>query len=198
MLDYGKKLKLLRESKGFSQEELAEKLSVNKATIGNYENGRRSLTLDKLGELLIALNASFNDFFSINEECIENIKIPLVSKVSAGFGLLVEEDIVDYLPIPKELFNKCDFATFVEGDSMFPDVRNGDIALIKRNCDIESGNIVIFSLNGNSYIKKYHYNPFTKQITFISSNKEYKDILIKDDDELNIIGRVVGAFNYNL
>ncbi len=198
MLDYGKKLKLLRESKGLSQEELSDKLSVTKTTIGNYENGRRALTLEKLAEILEALNSSFNEFFSLKELCTEDIKIPIVSKVSAGTGLLVEENIVDYLPIPKELSNKCDFATFVEGNSMFPDVKNGDIALVKMDCEIESGNIVIFSLNGNSYIKKYHYNPISNKITFISSNKEYENISVMEGDELKVIGRVIGTLNYSL
>ena len=197
MLDYGKKLKLLREKKGFSQEELAEKLSITKTTIGNYENGRRDLTLDKLGEILLVLDATFNEFFSISETNLEDTKIPLISKVSAGNGLLVEENIVDLLPIPKELSKKCDFATFVDGNSMSPVIKNGDIVLIKKDCEIENGNIVIFSLNGNSYIKKYHYNPFTKKISFISLNKEYKDIFVEETDELNIIGRVVGSLNYN-
>ncbi|KYM50753.1 hypothetical protein A2U11_08585 [Fusobacterium necrophorum subsp. funduliforme] len=197
MLDYGKKLKLLREKKGFSQEELAEKLSITKTTIGNYENGRRALTLDKLGEILLVLDATFNEFFSISETNLEDTKIPLISKVSAGNGLLVEENIVDLLPIPKELSKKCDFATFVDGNSMSPVIKNGDIVLIKKDCEIENGNIVIFSLNGNSYIKKYHYNPFTKKISFISLNKEYKDIFVEETDELNIIGRVVGSLNYN-
>ena len=80
---------------------------------------------------------------------------------------------------------------------MSPVIKNGDIVLIKKDCEIENGNIVIFSLNGNSYIKKYHYNPFTKKISFISLNKEYKDIFVEETDELNIIGRVVGSLNYN-
>ncbi|MDK4476151.1 LexA family protein [Fusobacterium necrophorum] len=198
MLDYGKKLKLLREKKGFSQEELAEKLSITKTTIGNYENGRRALTLDKLGEILLALDATFNEFFSISETNLEDTKIPLISKVSAGNGLLVEENIIDLLPIPKELSKRCDFATFVEGNSMSPVIKNGDIVLVKKDCEIENGNIIIFSMNGNYYIKKYHYNPFTKKISFISLNKEYKDIFVEETDELNIIGRVVGSLNYNL
>ena len=52
MLDIGKMIKELRVKKNISQEDLANILSVNRATIANYESGRRALTIDKLEELL--------------------------------------------------------------------------------------------------------------------------------------------------
>lgn len=38
----GERLRLLRDENGISQQELADKLGVNRMTINNYENGRRT------------------------------------------------------------------------------------------------------------------------------------------------------------
>lgn len=43
-----KKLKLLRERKGISQIELAEKLNIQQGSYSNYERGRRTPDIDAL------------------------------------------------------------------------------------------------------------------------------------------------------
>lgn len=44
----GYKLKILRKQKGMTQQELADKLGVKRATVSNYEIGRRSPHLSEL------------------------------------------------------------------------------------------------------------------------------------------------------
>lgn len=52
----GDRIKMLRTSKGFSQEELGEKIGVKKAAINKYENGivvnLKRETIEKLAEVL--------------------------------------------------------------------------------------------------------------------------------------------------
>lgn len=40
--DIGKKIKILRKTRGLTQQQLADKLGCKRATISNYEIGRRS------------------------------------------------------------------------------------------------------------------------------------------------------------
>lgn len=39
MIDFAKKLKGLRETREWSQDELAKRLGISRSTIGNYEQG---------------------------------------------------------------------------------------------------------------------------------------------------------------
>ena len=143
MLELGKRLKQIREFNNISQEKLADMLGVNKATIANYEAGRRALTIEKLQEILKCLNVSLVEFFeptaanfsSLNEGKQHN-KIPIVAEVSAGFGIegiesFSEYETPEYITLPKELIKKCDFATFANGDSMLPEIKDNDLILVK-------------------------------------------------------------------
>lgn len=197
MFKIGDRLKDLREKKGLSQVQLAKLLEVSNATIANYESERRALTFDKLQEILSALGSSFEEFFLTKQPNIKK-EIPIVSKVSAGNGYIAEEAILDYLSLPEELGKNCDFATFVTGDSMIPLLKENDLILVNKTENLSNGNIGIFSLNESVYVKKFNYNPLTKEIKLVSLNKDYPNISVEKNDNFFIIGKVIGSFDYNL
>lgn len=197
MFKIGKNLRELREKKGLSQVQLANKLKVSNVTIANYESERRALTFDKLQEILSVLGVSIEEFF-LTKQPETKKEIPIISKVSAGNGYIAEEAILDYLTLPEELGKNCDFATFVLGDSMIPLLKENDLILIQKTEDLANGNIGIFSLNESIYVKKFNYNPLTKEIKLVSLNKEYPNLSIGKNDNFFIIGKVIGSFDYNL
>lgn len=57
----GEKLMKLRKKFGFSQQELADKLSVTRQTISNWECDQGAPTLDKAAELAAIYQLSLND-----------------------------------------------------------------------------------------------------------------------------------------
>ena len=68
----GNRIKNLREARGLTQKELANKINVTKSTISYYENGKRTPTVNNLHDLARVLNVSLdclmgNDFFEIAE-----------------------------------------------------------------------------------------------------------------------------------
>ena len=52
----GDKIRTIREKKGYSQEELADIMNINRSTISKIENGRFSITVDYLIRFSIFLN----------------------------------------------------------------------------------------------------------------------------------------------
>lgn len=60
--EIGKKIKILRKTRGLTQEQLAEKLNVKRATISNYEIGRRSPHIKELEEISKALGVNLEYF----------------------------------------------------------------------------------------------------------------------------------------
>ena len=70
--EIGKKIKLLRKVRGLTQEQLAEKLNVGRATLSNYEIGRRSPRLKELERIANVLGVGL-DYFGIEQSDITDL-----------------------------------------------------------------------------------------------------------------------------
>ena len=60
----GGKIKALRLGRGLTQQQLADKLNINRSTISNYENGNREPRLNELAAIAEVLGVS-TDIFGI-------------------------------------------------------------------------------------------------------------------------------------
>lgn len=57
------KLRAKRVEKGFTQEQLADKLGINLATFSKKENGINDFTLTEIQDLMYFLDCNFEDIF---------------------------------------------------------------------------------------------------------------------------------------
>lgn len=58
-LKLGDKIRQVREQRGYSQEQLADMMNINRSTISKIENGKFSITVDYLVRLSIFLDYEF-------------------------------------------------------------------------------------------------------------------------------------------
>ena len=58
-LKLGDKIRIVREKRGYSQEQLAEKMDINRSTISKIENGKFGITVDYLVRFSIFLDYEF-------------------------------------------------------------------------------------------------------------------------------------------
>lgn len=164
---FAKNLKGLREKAGLSQSELSritqricenynkdveddKKLTpITQASIARWEAGENSPSVDNLVLLknalgidlvdLIGKNLSFDNATPIDINS-DIIKIPVYGTIKAGTPIESQNDIIDYVEIPKEWTNggKKFFGIKLSGDSMFPKYQDGDTVIFEQNDDIES------------------------------------------------------------
>lgn len=204
MFEIGDKIISLRKNNNITQDELAEKIEISKQALFNYENNKRQIPIDTLSRIAKVFKIHISDFFVENNENSQPIenntlkKIPIISKVSAGLGTFGIDDILDWLKLPVNIAKKADFATLIDGDSMEPKIEDGSLVLVRQNSILDNGDIGIFYLNKEVFCKKFSQDPFTNIITLKSLNKDYKPITIKENDDFRVIGKVVGAFDYNI
>lgn len=107
---------------------------------------------------------------------------------SCGSG----EYLFDDIPIEKiEVKDSCqaDFAISVIGNSMEPTFFEDDILLIDKQPTIQFGEIGLFIIDGEAFIKELGKNKL------ISHNKNYADIEFKDGMRIDCIGKVIGKLN---
>ena len=81
---------------------------------------------------------------------------------------------------------RAHFCVRVNGNSMEPAYRDGDIVFVERAVTLSEGEIGIFFLNGDGYIKRLGRGELT------SLNPDYAPIRLHDSDELQCQGRVLG------
>lgn len=77
----GEKLVTLRKKYGYSQQELADKLSVTRQTISNWECGQGSPALDKAAELARIYHISMDDLVGEQVEVIVKESGPSKSRL---------------------------------------------------------------------------------------------------------------------
>lgn len=93
------KLMTLRKKYGYSQQELADMLSVSRQTISNWECGQGAPALDKAKELAVIYNISLDDLAGSNVEIIakENTRDCHVLKMLVGKTVKVDCSDMDLI-----------------------------------------------------------------------------------------------------
>lgn len=158
-------LKYLREKKGLSQNKLGNIIGVNQTTIARWEDDNRIPTIDNAIDVAEALQIPLPDLLG-KDLRINNIdsnlkpimldrdvvKIPVLGRIPAGMPFEAIEDTytIDYEEIPRKWLNggKKYFALKLDGDSMEPDFKNGDVVVFLKTPACESGQYCCVKVNG--------------------------------------------------
>ena len=108
---------------------------------------------------------------------------------SAGTGqILFDMPPTKRIEIPDiPEYRKADYAIRVNGDSMEPVYHDGDMLLVEMSDEIRVGEIGIFSLNGECYVKKLGKGEL------ISLNPKYDNIPL--NERAKCMGRVIDKLN---
>lgn len=73
----------------------------------------------------------------------------------AGAGQFLDSDRFSEMEVGDEVSPDADFGVHVSGDSMEPLYLNGQIIWVHQQETLEDGEIGIFFLDGEAYVKKY-------------------------------------------
>lgn len=199
------RLKKLRQEKQMTLEEVSRIVGVSRQTIQKYENGIISnIPSDKIELLAKALSTTPAYLMGWEEEetgnpektSLDKLKIPILGTVPAGIPISAIEDILGYEEIPQSM-GRLDglFALRAKGDSMEPNILEGDIIIVQQQPSADSGDIVVALVNGDeATVKKIK---ITKSgIMLIANNAAYTPMFYtnKEVEELpvRIAGRVIG------
>lgn len=108
--------------------------------------------------------------------------------ISAGTGLDLYDEVIETIRYPKPV-PIHDIALRVHGDSMEPTFRDKEIVFIKKTTEIYHGQIGAFIVNGMGLLKKFYREK--DSIRLVSLNRNYKDIVIGEDDDVRLVGTVI-------
>lgn len=67
--DVGKRIRLLRNERGISQEKLALKAGIDRTYLTGIESGKRNVTIVSIEKIVNALDISMKDFWNFEPYC---------------------------------------------------------------------------------------------------------------------------------
>lgn len=152
-------IKSLRKEKGMSQLELSKRLGVSRSTISMWEIGASQPDNDSLLRLAELFDTSAD--YLLGRDIAPAIGmpicpagenwIPVLGEVRAGQPIDAIEQILDFEQLTPEMAkNGKHVGLRVVGDSMEPKFSEGDVVIVHLQPDIESGEIGIVIVDGDT------------------------------------------------
>ncbi len=145
----------LRKNSHLTQEKFASIIGVARSTIAMYETNKSEPDFVVLQKIA--------DYFNVSVDYIlgrdvppttqqgRGVKIPVYGEIAAGIPIEAIEDVIDFEEITPELAASGEFlALSIKGDSMAPRIQNGDVVIIRRQENVENGDIAAVMVNGDS------------------------------------------------
>lgn len=132
---------------------LAEKIGLSKQAISMYVNGKRTPKRPVIESISRILNVNpmwlmgydVEKYFELNA-----VKIPVLGKVQAGIPIEAVQDILDEEEIDARIALSGEyFALKIKGNSMEPRIYDGDVVIVRRQPDVESGQVAVILIDGN-------------------------------------------------
>lgn len=196
-------IRFLRRSHGLSQNELAAELGYKSfTTIQKWECGIAEPPLGVLSRMSELFHVDLDDLANTplgqelpKKETTGGIRIPVLGKVAAGLPIEAVENIIDYEEItaigkkPEEYFGLQ-----IKGDSMFPRIQEGDVVIVRKQADVDSGDTAIVLVNGeDATCKKIKKND--AGILLLPLNARYEPTFYSNEEitslPVTIVGKVV-------
>jgi repressor LexA len=197
----GYKIAEARIAKGWSQQELADKMETTQQTIQRYESGARDIKSSVLIKLSSVLDVTISYLLGLENASIPNnstVDVPSYGSIAAGTPIEMVE-VKDSQPVPlkvHERFPKA-FLLKVEGESMNRILPNGSYALVDPDQkEPISGKPYAVCVNGyDATIKRvrrlnngFELIPDSNDPTYVPTVYNYNE---PGTEPVTIIGRVV-------
>lgn len=198
MAEIGKRIREKREAIGMTQEELASKLGYkNKSSIAKIETGTNDIIQSKVVEFANVLDTTVAYLMGWDNPTPsrKGVVVNVLGRVAAGIPIEAIEDIIDTEEIPEEMAKTGEFFGLqIHGDSMEPRMCEGDVVIVRKQDDAESGDVVIAMINGDDATCK-RLRKYRDGIELISNNPSYEPMFFSNQEiqekPVRIIGKVV-------
>jgi len=190
-MSIGDEIKKARKKKGLSQEALATLMELNRVAISNYENNKNHPTFENIEKLSEILGIDLGT----NKKIVTKI-VPLIGNASCGIPTDFDLNTYEPIAIPADMYKTDMYAVKAIGNSMSPKINEGDIVFCCPGTQVDNGNIVHYTLDGEAGIKKYKINEKQTIISLVPLNQDYDIITIHCDDNVNLsMSKVTGKID---
>ena len=206
------RIKKRRIAMNYTQEELAQKLGLQKSAIAKYENGRvenikRSI-IARMAELLecspaylmgweddctVHSKSSKDDIYTYdNIYHIELKKFPLLGEIACGEPIFCNEDRESYILAGTDI--KADFCLKARGGSMInARIYDGDVVFIKEQPLVNDGEIAAVIIENEATLKRVYFDRNNNTLQLVAENPAYRPMVYVGEslNSIRILGKAV-------
>lgn len=203
-MDVKDRIKTRRTELGLTLEQVGDYVGVSKSTVKKWESGFiANMRRDKIARLAEVLKISPVELMgwetskkTMNapppgfDPLPEMVEVPLVGRIACGQPITAEENLEGYVSIPAEWH--ATFTLICQGDSMEPTIHDGDLVAVRKDVEVENGQIAAVRIEDEATLKRVYLHE--DYIELRPENPSYGSI-IKRKEEMNdvtIEGRAVG------
>ncbi|MDD6812448.1 MAG: XRE family transcriptional regulator [Lachnospiraceae bacterium] len=210
MAEFKDIIKKLRTEKNMSQADLASELGISNSSVAMWEIGRRypskelyeqiadlfNVDIDFLyGRTFLRQKVHFDNDGNAMIHHSEGMVINVLGRVAAGIPIEAVENIIDTEEITEEMAKTGTFFGLqIHGNSMEPRMCEGDVVIVRKQDDAESGDVVIAMVNGDDATCK-RLRKYRDGIELVSNNPIYAPMFFSNEEivskPVKIIGKVV-------
>ena len=190
------RIRELRQEAGLKQATLASALNVSQAALSGYETEKFEATTETYQRIAKYFGVSM-DYLLGNSTVRNNTstsftRIPVLGDVAAGLPMMAEENIVDYEEVDPSMASAGDlFGLRIKGSSMEPRIKEGDVVIVRKQEDVDTGDTAVVLVNGDSATVK-RIKKETNGITLVPNNTAFSPIYYSNDDIEHLPVRIIG------
>ena len=192
-MDFAKRLKELRASRGLTQDDLARELNLVKSSISMYENGKRKPSFEVLEAIADYFNVNMDTLYSSAPVFVPSLKrVPMLGYAAAGQPL-ENLDGQDTYYVETDSRYAVDFCITVRGDSMInAGINDGDIVFVKSQPEVPNGKIACVEIDNERVCIKRFYKTDTG-VTLVSENPKYAPLQFSESNctDFKVLGLAV-------
>ena len=196
-----RRIKERRLALNLTQEELAQRLGLQKSAIAKYESGRveniKRSVLAKMAEILECsptylmgwddeqpFAPSYSNIFPL-----QRTRFPLLGPIACGEPIFCNEDRESYVEAGTDIH--ADFCLKARGDSMTgARIMDGDIVFIQKDAELVSGQIYAVAIDDEATLKRVYYDEATQELRLLAENPKYPTMVYTGEklDHVHILG----------
>ena len=195
-------IKILREKRGLSQEELALRVGYkDRSSIAKIEAGLVDLSQSKIAAFASALSVTPAQLMGISDNNVSPLpsniipmpkmrKVPLIGSIACGAPILATENTELEVDIPDHVH--ADFALRCKGDSMInARIFDGDIVYIRQQDTVDNGESAAVLIDDEATLKRVRL--FDDHISLEPENPMYKPYVYWNEEmnSIRILGKAV-------
>lgn len=148
---FSKNLQYYMRINNKDRNEVARDLNIPYSTLADWYNGNKYPRIDKIQLLADYFNIKKSDLVENRNNILKKSRIPVLGRIPAGIPIEMIEEVIDYEEISEEMLkgDREYFGLKVSGDSMMPKYLDGDVLIVQKADDCESGQDCIVMVNGD-------------------------------------------------
>lgn len=137
-----------------SRSDICKDLGFAYTTFTSWETGVNYPRIDKIEMMADYFHIEKSDLIEDKTDKpsspAKGIRIPVLGRVAAGIPIEAITDIEDWEEIPQSMAKTGEyFALKIAEKSMEPRMMDGDVVIVRRQPDVDSGDIAVVLVNGN-------------------------------------------------